>query len=218
MAKAIYRLKIYIFRNEFELSTNEKKTGFVIFVVTIYIEAWFKAPSAAAAPYQDLLFIRKLYNYGSIGNNISRVALNKCRNHLWYLTAEAVALAFFDKTISIESKRKMMVKLTNKIGSNEKIKRLNLRESEVPEFVKNEIEFFVSSETLDFFKIFNLDTEFLLNDPSDWSENLSFQNTLQMVTKLKTVNDTAGKRIKLIEDYNSIFTTNEEQIQFVTQM
>jgi len=41
--------------------------------------------------------------------------MNKCRNHLWYLTAEAVAMAFFDTTISIESKRKMIVKLTNKI-------------------------------------------------------------------------------------------------------
>lgn len=84
--------------------------------------------------------------------------------------------------------------------------------------MKNEIEFFVSSETLDFFKIFNLDTEFLLNDPADWSENLSFQNALQMVSKLKTVNDTAERGITLIEDYNSILTTNEEQKQFVLQV
>ncbi|KAL4132318.1 hypothetical protein QTP88_009490 [Uroleucon formosanum] len=112
MAKAIYCLKIYIFRNEFKLT-------------------WFKAPTAAAAPYQDLLFIQKLYNYSSIDNNISRVAMNKFRNHLWYLTPEAVALAFFDKSISIESKRKMIVKLNNKTDSNENIKRLNLKESEI---------------------------------------------------------------------------------------
>jgi len=176
MAKTIYFLKIYIFLNEFELSTSEKNglRDICIFVVKIYIEAWFKAPSAVATPYHDLLFIRKLYNYSSIDNNISREALNKCRNHLWYLTPKAVALAFFDKSISIKSKRKMIVKLNNKTDSNEKIKRLNLKESEIPEFVKNEIEFFVSSETLDFFKIFNLDTEFLLNGPSDWSENLSY--------------------------------------------
>jgi len=86
-----------------------KKNGLCdicVFVVTIYIEAWFKASSAAAAPYQDLLFIRKLYNYSSIDNNIPRLALNKCRNHLWFLTPKAVALTFFDKTICIESKKK----------------------------------------------------------------------------------------------------------------
>jgi len=39
------------------------------------------------------------------------------------------------------------VKLTNKIDLNDKIKRLNLKESEILEFVENEKEFFVSSET-----------------------------------------------------------------------
>ena len=65
---------------------------------------------------------------------------------------------------------------------------------------------------------YSVGTEFLLNDPADWSENLSFQNALQMVSKLKTVNDTAERGIKLIEDYNSILTTNEEQKQFVLQV
>ncbi|KAE9531874.1 hypothetical protein AGLY_010076 [Aphis glycines] len=220
MAKAIYCLKIFMFRTSFELTISEEDglRDICIFIVTIYIEAWFKAPSAAAAPYQDLLFIRKLYNYSSNDDDISRVALHKFRNHLWYLTPEAVALAFFDKTISNESKRKMIIKLNCKTHSNEKIKRLSLKESEIPEFVKKEIEFFVTSRTLDFFKIFNLDTEFLLNDPSDWSENLSFQNAFKTISKLKTVNDTAERGIKLIEDYNSILTTNEEQKQFVLQI
>ncbi|KAE9542479.1 hypothetical protein AGLY_003340 [Aphis glycines] len=220
MAKAIYCLKIFMFRTSFELTISEEDglRDICIFIVTIYIEAWFKAPSAAAAPYQDLLFIRKLYNYSSNDDDISRVALHKFRNHLWYLTPEAVALAFFDKTISNESKRKMIIKLNCKTHSNEKIKRLSLKESEIPEFVKKEIEFFVTSRTLDFFKIFNLDTEFLLNDPSDWSENFSFQNAFKTISKLKTVNDTAERGIKLIEDYNSILTTNEEQKQFVLQI
>ncbi|KAF0767746.1 Uncharacterized protein FWK35_00009585, partial [Aphis craccivora] len=142
----------------------------------------------------------------SIDDNISRVALHKFRDHLWYLIPEAVALAFFDKTVSNESKRKMIIKLNFKTHSNEKIKQLSLNESEIPEFVKKEIEFFVSN------------TEFLLNDPSDWSENLSFQNAFKTVSKLKTVNDTAERGIKLIEDYNSILTTNEEQKQYVLQI
>lgn len=170
------------------------------------------------APYQDLLFIRKLYNYCAIDVNISRIALHKFRNHLWYLTPEAVALAFFDTNISIASKRKMIINLNNKTDSNGKIKRLNLKESGIPAFVKNEIEFFVSSETLDLFKIFNLDTEFLLNDPSTWKENSSYQRALKTVSKLRVVNDTAERGIKLIEDYNSVLTTNEEQKQFVLQI
>lgn len=95
MEKAIYCLKIYIFRNEFAININEKNRlrDICIFIVTVYIEAWLKAS------YQDLLFIRKFYNYSSIDVNISRIALNKFRNNLWYITPEAVALAFFDTNI-----------------------------------------------------------------------------------------------------------------------
>lgn len=220
MAKAIYCLKIYIFRDEFELSINEKNglRDICIFIVTVYIEAWFKASYAAMAPYQDLLFIRKLYNYSLIDLNISRIALHKFRNHLWYLTPEAVALAFFDTNISVPSKQIMVINLNKKTELDGKIKRLNLKETEIPEFVKNEIEYFVSSKTLDFFKIFNLDTKFLSNDPSTWSKNSSYKTAFQMVSKLRVVNDTAERGIKLIEDYNSILTTNEEQKQFVLQI
>lgn len=91
-----------------------------------------------------------MYNFSSIDVNISRVALRKFRNHLWYLTPEAVALVFFDKNISIASKRKMVINLNKKPDSNGKMKMLNLKE--FLEFVKNEIEIFVSCEThLDFF-------------------------------------------------------------------
>jgi hypothetical protein len=47
------------------------------------------------------------------------------RNHLWYLIPEAVVLTFFDNSISIESKRKMLLKLIKKIHYfDEKIKLL----------------------------------------------------------------------------------------------
>lgn len=39
-----------------------------------------------------------------------------------------------------------------------------------------------------------------------------------MVQQLKVVNDTAERSIKLIEDYNSIITKNEDQKQFLLQV
>jgi hypothetical protein len=46
----------------------------------------------------------------------------------------------------------MVIKVNKRIHPNKKIKRLNLKESKIPKIVKNEIEFFVSIETLDFFE------------------------------------------------------------------
>jgi len=128
MAKAIYCLKIYMFRNQFEYIIIEKDglRDICIFIVTIYIEAWFKGPSTAAAPYQDLIFIQKLCNYSLIDINTFQVALCKFRNH-FFVTSEAVALIFFNKNISLASERKIIINLNNKIDSDEKIKRINLK-------------------------------------------------------------------------------------------
>lgn len=63
-----------------------------------------------------------------------------------------------------------------------------------------------------------MDTEICLYDPSTWSENSNYQHAFQMVSKWRVVNDTTEKDIKLIEDFNSIIPTNEEQKQFVLQI
>ena len=111
MAKAIYCLKIYLFRYEFKLTKAEEEglCDISIFLVFVYIEAWFNATLASNAPYHDLSFIKKLYNYKTIDESISRVSFNKFKNHLWYLCLESVALAFFDINISVEIKKKILI-------------------------------------------------------------------------------------------------------------
>lgn len=61
MAKVIYSLKIFIFREAFKLTVREinglRQT--CIFIVKYYVKAWFTAPSAILAPNHDLNFIKK---------------------------------------------------------------------------------------------------------------------------------------------------------------
>ncbi|XP_055838250.1 uncharacterized protein LOC129906492 [Episyrphus balteatus] len=52
MAKAIYSLKIFMFRSQFKMS-NEKRNALgdiCVFIVKIYCKAWFNAPRAYLAP------------------------------------------------------------------------------------------------------------------------------------------------------------------------
>lgn len=58
MSRAIYCLKMFLFRNEFHLTPTETKsvTELCIFIVLIYVKAWFTAPLAAASPDHDLRF------------------------------------------------------------------------------------------------------------------------------------------------------------------
>lgn len=69
------------------------------------------------------------------------------------LSSMYTVYAFIDTNIFVPSKQIMIINLNNKTDSNGKIKWLIIKESEIPEFVKNEIEFFVSSETKFFLNI-----------------------------------------------------------------
>jgi len=64
--------------------------------------------SAARAPANDLNFIKCLKLYENEHAKISKAAITKICNHLWYLTEVTAALAFFDDTLSNEIKRLMV--------------------------------------------------------------------------------------------------------------
>ena len=82
MAKGIYCLKIF-FRREFVLALEEENAicDIFIFIVSVYVEAWFCAPSAIEAPYLDFRVLSKLYEYQVIDPGIPRVALKELINH-----------------------------------------------------------------------------------------------------------------------------------------
>ncbi|KAL4135150.1 hypothetical protein QTP88_006793 [Uroleucon formosanum] len=55
-------------------------------------------------------------------------------------------------------------------------------------------------------------------EPQLWDTDENYKIGFHMVQQLKVVNDTAERSIKLIEDYNSIITKNEDQKQFLLQV
>lgn len=116
MARALYSLKIFLFRNQYKLNEIEKKrlAEICVFIIHVYVKAWLNCTSAIKAPYQDFLFAQKLEIYDD--EQISTVALKKFQNNLWYLYDETVALAFFDDSVSLANKRKMIESLNNNIS------------------------------------------------------------------------------------------------------
>ena len=99
MAKAMYSIKVYLFREQFKLMKREEKALFDIsqFVVLIYIKAWFLSPSPVRAPLQDLNFLKSLDLYKNVYPDISKVATKKILGHLWYIGEELVTLALYEQ-------------------------------------------------------------------------------------------------------------------------
>lgn len=97
MAKVIYVLKIYCFRNQFGLTMREEKCclEFGLFASLVYIEAWIKAPVTTDAPVNDLQLYRSLQLYRNTNQTIADAATKALLRHLCYLGEEMMPLCLF---------------------------------------------------------------------------------------------------------------------------
>ena len=216
MSKALYTIKIWLFRAQIKLTAQEERgmREISLFVVTVYLEAWFSSSIATEAPRRDLNLMKRLIQYGEINSKISKATSNKFRNHLWYLSEDLVALAFFDPKVLPSEKKKMVLALGEE-GHEEPVKRPH---PTLDEFQTRTLSSFVSMRTKESLIKFGLDVDVLDNDPSTWPNIGSFQEVVNKVSALSVTNDTAERGVALIQDYNKLLTKQEDQLQFLLQI
>lgn len=67
MSKAIYALKIFLFREHFQLTERELNGLRIvcIFLVKLYVKCWIRVPFAVEAPHQDLTFLKDLFKFST---------------------------------------------------------------------------------------------------------------------------------------------------------
>lgn len=79
MAKALYALKMYLFRAIYQLTKKEKEAlqNFCIFIVRFYVKAWTRCANALEAPNQDLNFLKGVRKFAETNKKMSEDVLNK---------------------------------------------------------------------------------------------------------------------------------------------
>lgn len=220
MAKAIYALKIYLFREQFQLTASEARgiRDVCVFIVRLYVGSWFTAPDAVSAPRSDLEFLQNLKRYEEIHPGISKAAVKKFSGHLWYLSEELVALAMFDPSVPVDTKRVMaqaivgaeVIATSSSCPKRVKIAPKSIQDATLPQFV--------SKNTRNFFEALDIDTGFLQADPDTWDSRDDYKAACVITHNLKVVNDSAERGVALIEEYNSLLTNDEEQKQYLLQV
>lgn len=224
MSKAIYSLKVYMFRDEFRLTPRETANlrDICMFIIRFYVKGWFRCTLARAAPNQDFVFLQELNEYKNTDGPLANAVINKIVNHLWYLSDEAIALAFFDSNLSVELRGAMAVRflqIENEfVEENEGCKRIQLKLNGVEQFVDKTLVDFITPNTVRFFNRFKISRNFLHEDPHLWADDDEFLEGLLIVNRLAVVNDSAERAVKLMEDYNKVLTKDEQQKQFLLQV
>jgi len=217
MARALYGIKIFLFRKQFPLTRSELNSlkKFIPFVVTVYVPAWFSASSAVAAPAGDLKFLQNLVSYTDI--DIATVTSHKFSNHLWYLSEHHAGLSLFDSCVAVDEKRKMVVALNQASKANPQ-SRVHLDISDKTSIANKTVADFITSTSRKFFEAFDVNMDFLEKDPTEWEDDPIFQSSLKLVSGISVINDFAERTVALIQDYNQLLTKDEQQRQFLLQV
>lgn len=222
MAKAIYCLKIFMFKQQYKLIPREESAikEICCFIIICYAEQWFNCMNAIEAPLNDIIFLKKLVSYKNINKKIAEVAIKKFINHLWYLNDECILFSLFDERIKIEEKRKMVEILKENNDDNiEPLKKLSFKPEEITDFLNRDLPTdLFTPHTFSTFSRFNISTDFLQLDPLEWPNNDSYKKARSIIISLKVVNDTAERNVKLMEEFNQKATKNEEQKQYLLQV
>jgi len=89
---------------------------------------------------------------------------------------------------------------------------LNTKEDTIEE--KN-LQDFVTSNTTRFFNILGMDSHFLDADPETWHQYDGYLSAEETAKSIIVTNDSADRRVALIEEYNTLHTCDEEQKQYL---
>jgi len=216
MAKLIYSLKIYIFRSQFRLTPRELSSlrDFNVFVVRIYLKAWYTAPCPDTAPRTDLNLVKDLQVYKSINERVATAALKSFSGHLWYISETLVGLSFFDAEVPVDMKLAMVAALDKQSPNDDPPRRIKLDDN----FCSKQLCDFVSSNTRKLFVALDIPQEFLLAHPNTWENNEEYICSRKRVKQLKVVNDAAERGVALMQTFNTVLSNQEEQKQFVLQV
>jgi hypothetical protein len=158
------------------------------------------------------MYFDKVWSCGRYTNaDIAKIALKKFEGHLWYLSEELIALAFFDDEVPLDTKCKMVSALDTP-GIDNPLKRTIV---DMTAIQSKELENFVSSNTRRFFEITGLPFDFVTKDPSEWEQEPTYKAAKAAAQCLRVVNDIAERGVALMDEYNTLHTNNEEQKQFL---
>lgn len=210
MAKALYALKIWMFRGQVGgLTARETRCveSVSLFVVTTYMESWMSAADAASAPARDLRLLAALRQYHD--PKIAKATASKFEGHLWYLSEELISLALFDDAVPIDEKRAIVAACQQRQGEPDPPKRITVGD-QIPSLAS-----LATSNSTKLFESLRLDMSFLEEDPSTWDSNETYKVAQGVVRNVTVVNDHAERGVALIQEFNRKHTVKEDQLQFL---
>ena len=216
MSKAIYILKLSLLLHQLDdihWQTKRKINKMALFVVFVYLKAWFNSPSLTSAAENDLELYRSLLKFKKIHTKISSKTCTVLSRHTWYLTEDLISFSLFNEDIPTETRSLLAKKIHEHAASRE----LEIQKPTLPLITQtSEIIDFVGERSRLLFDLLEIPLDFLADD--EWHllpEYAAVKNSLRNFTP---VNDSAERALALATRVNTHITRDEESYQELLQV
>lgn len=198
MCRAIYALKLYLFRDHVELRTEfvASLERFCLFISLLYLKYWNQSSNTTDAPFNDLQFLKELDLYARIDKPVSDVAIKSFTRHLWYLSDELILLSLFSNKVSAREKMNMCEVIEYQVG--DRTQNSIKYSDEIENIQEMELHQFISKRSLFLLHQLHIDITFVADDPADWNESETYRAAQRKIHDLiVVVNDSAERAIHL---------------------
>ena len=195
MARAIYSLKIWLFRSQFKLTARESQglRDLNIFITKIYVKFLFLTPVASKVAWNDLKLLQQLQSFPD--RDISEATPRKLAGQLWYLSEDLILFSLFDSDVGVATKRAILTASMEKEGG-ESLKRAEIQFSSVQQKTLAD---FVSKRSRTVFMTLGVPDGFLVVDPELWDARDDYK-AAEAINSLSVTNDHAERGVALIQD------------------
>ena len=220
MASCIYLFKMIAIKNLYEICDKiklKKLEKFVTFLAIYYVPYFLRSSLLIQAPSLDLQFYRdveKLRKSDSSYRIICDAVIKSISKlHNYYLSEENVILSLCDRNVSYNDKEEISIRACQM--KKDDIKSTVTLKPLFPNMKKiSKLSDCAGEKSLLFFDLFNIETDFLLENPESWNTNKNFKIFESCVQSLLCVNDPSERNIALAQRSIEL-ARSEEKIQHV---
>ena len=191
---------------EFDDEYKASLSRFVKFSSLVYVPYFMLSSIGADAPFNDLELFKLLNKYKGIDSEVAEIAIAAMKRHLFYLTQENVVLVLFSNRLDDDQKSR----IASRMLTYPKPDKFKAEKPKPPAQIDQttSLESLVGERSWTLFHVLNIQTSWLEEDPSRWSEDDNFCEARDWVRTAKVVNDSCERAIKMIQDFCNTMTSD----------
>jgi len=217
MPSILYPAKIFACSTQAGYDRNivEKLEALCKFNALFYVEKWLRSSVGADAPFNYLQLWHALNDYRKYDSAVSDAAIAALERHLWYLTEECAVFVLFSNRVD-DAERQQIARQLQRTARPTNFERGH------PTFPvlnhRTKLVHLIGPKSWFLFESLGVGTEWLSKSVQQWNIDEDFKEAEMFVRHVKVVNDVSKRTVKLVQDFATSITNDDQQKQYLLQV